>query len=145
MIHEIIVEIEINRSQDVVWEAMLNEVSAWWPKDFLCLPDGPEIKFEPWAGGRLYEEKEDGSCLLWGTVLMITPGESIELTGCVSPSFGGPSMNFIKTSIQAGEDGKTLFRLANTVLGNFTAEGAGEVDAGWKYLYGALKAYCEAK
>lgn len=145
MIHEIIVEIEINRSKEVVWEAMLNEVSAWWPKDFLCLPGDSEIKFEPWAGGRLFEEKPDGSCLLWGNVLMIVPGESIELSGFVSPTYGGPSLNFIKTSIESGESGNTLFRLSNTVLGRFTAEGESEIDAGWKYLYGSLKAYCEAK
>ncbi|MBS1712637.1 MAG: hypothetical protein JSS71_13030 [Armatimonadetes bacterium] len=143
-IHEIIVELDINQTQQNVWDAMLNRLPEWWPADFVGFPGKGKVKFEPVAGGRLYKETEEGGQLMWGNVVGIYPGEAIEISSIVTPAFGGPSLNFIRMALLGETGGVTKFRLSNTVMGHMSAEGEGSVTEGWQYLFGGLKTYCEA-
>lgn len=142
--NEIVVEVDIEQAKSIVWEKMLNNFSDWWPRDFMCLGESAELHFEPVAGGRLYETTPEGGCLLWGQVLMIIPGESLDLAGSVTSAFGGPNITMNKMSLESLGDKRTRFRLTNAVMGNFSDEGKANVKSGWEYLLGALKAYCEA-
>lgn len=142
-VNEIVVELEINQAKSVVWDKMLNHFADWWPRDFLCLGESAQLHFEPFAGGRLFETNPEGGCLLWAQVLMIIPGESIDMAGQVTPAFGGPNITMNKMSLESIGEAKTRFRLTNSVLGNVSEEGKASVKSGWEYLMGALKAYCE--
>ena len=143
-INEFMLELDINCPRAAAWECLLNRMSLWWPKDFLCLEGSTEIKLEPWAGGRLYEETAAGGHILWTNVVMIQPNSVLETVGAITPTFGGPSMNFCRMMLEDGEDGKTKFKLVNTVLGNMNPESKGQIEGGWGYLFGAFKAFCES-
>ena len=132
-------ELEIDTTPEKVFDAMLNHLTSWWPKDFVGL-EGSEMVFEPFAGGRLFERHSDGSSLLWSHVVMVKQGEYIDLAGPVTPAFGGPSLNFVRMAVSR-EGGKTLFRLTNTVFG--VSGDPASVESGWAYLFGSLKEYCE--
>ena len=142
-IHEIIVETEINAPLATVWNRMVGEISQWWPKDFFCLEGTRQIELEPHVGGRLFEQTEDGSSILWGTVVMIVPNKQIDLMGGVTAAFGGPSITFCKMGLESVSERVTKFRLLNSVIGNMTEEGKVDVTSGWTYLMNTLKTYCE--
>jgi hypothetical protein len=78
---------------------------------------------------------------LESSVVVIVPGSHIDMVGPVTPAFGGPNLNFIRMSIEAAGE-TTKFRLTNSILGHF--DGHDRVTMGWNYLFGSLKAYCEA-
>lgn len=142
-LHELTLDLHIKCPKDLAWDCLVGRVSDWWPADFLCLTNSSGIQFEAFAGGRLYEESPEGGQVLWGTVAMILPGESIDLVGPVTAAFGGPSINFVHMSLTDNGDGMTQFKLKNDVLGNLTDEGRESVQEGWAYLYGAFKDFCE--
>ncbi len=146
VIKEIVVEVPINAPKDRVWQALAHELPTWWPLDFLAIPDSGGMKFELKPGGRLYEETADGRACLWGTVLYIEPGAVLEMMGAVTPTWGGPSLNMNRMEVRDAGDGTTLFRLTNSVLGNLSEEGEGNVTEGWKYLFAMkFKEYVEGK
>lgn len=139
-IAELAMELTINAPAGKVWSAMTDPSCAWWPDDFKALPRGV-MSFTPIAGGSLLETNEEGGSTLWGTVVMVDPGKSIDLAGPVTPAFGGPNLNFVRMAIEdRGE--VTLFRLTNTIFGN--VGDTSQINTGWEYLFGGLKAYCEA-
>jgi uncharacterized protein YndB with AHSA1/START domain len=146
IIKQIVVEVPINAPKERVWDALVKELPDWWPKDFMGLPNSEKMKWEPWPGGRLFEETADGHGLLWGQVLSIMPGASLEMMGAVSPTWGGPSINMNRMEVQDAGSGTTLFRLTNSVLGNLSEEGEQNVTEGWKYLFAMkFKEYVEGK
>ncbi len=142
-INEIILELAINCPRDKAWNTMLNKMSDWWPSDFVALPGSKGIKFEPWAGGRLYEQTDEGAHLLWGTAVNIQPNEVLEIVGFVVPAFGGPSINFCKMELADLPAGTTKFKLTNTILGHLSEESRESTQEGWNYLYMAFKEFCE--
>lgn len=142
---QIVVEVPIEAPKEKLWKIMIDEISQWWPKDFLGVPDSGGIRLEAWPGGRLYELAENGAGLLWATVVMVMPGEAIEFSGTITPTFGGISQNSHRLEVRADGEGKSIFRLQHAVLGNFEEEGQANVEAGWQYLFGeGLKKYVEA-
>ncbi len=143
-VNEIVVELEIAQAKSVVWDKMLNHIEKWWPRDFLCLGETAVLHFEPFAGGRLYETTPEGASILWGQVVMVVPGESLDMIGAVVPAFGGPNFSMSRMSLTEGESGTTKFRLSNSILGRFSSEGKEDVTQGWAYLYGCFKTYCES-
>jgi uncharacterized protein YndB with AHSA1/START domain len=145
-VKQIVVEVPINAPRSKVWDAMLSELPEWWPQDFLAFtPESEKMRFEPRVGGRLYEETKDGRQLLWATLTQILPQQLLEFTGHLTPSYGGPSITMIRMEISDAEDGSTLFRLTDTIFGNIGDELETNMTQGWNYLFGAMKAYIEAK
>lgn len=142
-VKEVIVELEIQAPIEKVWNAMLNEMAAWWPKNALALEGADEMKFEPWAGGRQYVETADGQQLLWGTVVTIIPKEYVDVVGYTMPQYGGPSTWFWRMAIEDGGEGGTKFRLTNSIVGHVTDESLGDTTEGWNLIFGALKQHCE--
>ena len=142
-IKELVVELTIDAPKDHVYNVMVNRLTDWWPRDFLGLPDAEKIQFEPWAGGRLFESTPDGRSLLWGTVVAVTPGSSLEVVGHMTSSYGGPSVTMWKLSVAEAEDGKTAFRMNDSIIGHFPPETEENMNQGWNYLFGALKEFCE--
>lgn len=143
-IQEVVVELEIKAPRDKVWEAMLNQMAAWWPKDALALEGATEMQFEPWAGGRQFVTAPDGQQLLWGTVLMILPSKTIDIVGYTMPEYGGPAMWLWRMEVEDGEQGTTKLTLANSIIGRVTEESREDVTKGWTMIFGGLKEYCEA-
>jgi len=143
-ISSVAIELEISASPKKVWNIMVNRVSEWWPKDFMGLSESATMTLELKAGGRLYEADPNGAELLWGNVLQFIPGDSIDIVGHVTPQFGGPSMTMYRMAL-SGDSASTRFQLTNWVVGNFADGQSDVVTEGWNYLFGALKAFCEAE
>jgi uncharacterized protein YndB with AHSA1/START domain len=144
VIKDLVIEIPISAPKERVWKAILEELPEWWPQDFLCFPESQKIRFEPWPGGRLYEQTEDGRGILWSTVVMIMPGQAIEFAGTVTPTYGGPNITTYRLEV-GDADGGSMFKVVNSLFGRMTAEGEESISEGWKYLFvSGLKAYVEA-
>ena len=94
----------------------MDEIGLWWPKEFFAQPGSQRIVLEPRAGGRLYEESDDGAQLLWSTVVLIAPPRTLELAGHLVPSFGGPATDMIRLTLEASPRGTTL-RLSEVLFG----------------------------
>lgn len=142
VINEVVVELDIHASKDKVWEIMANNMGAWWPKDALALEGAEAMTFEAWAGGRQYVENAQGQQILWGTVIGLMPGESIDVAGYTMPQWGGPAVWLWRMEISAIDEGSTKFRLTNSILGK--DGGTEDYEKGWQMIFGAFKEYCEA-
>jgi uncharacterized protein YndB with AHSA1/START domain len=145
-IRQIVLEVMIAAPSGRVWQIMLDDLTEWWPRDFLCFKESENILFEPWAGGRLYEETPDGKQILWWTVNCIRPGKSIEFVGHMTPDYGGPSITMIKMELSEAENDITRFTLTDAVMGRIDDEQEANMTEGWTHLMEhGLKAYVEAK
>ncbi len=143
-ITDIVVEIDIDCPKDQVWTMMLGQVSDWWPRDFLCFKESPFMSFEAHVGGRLYEETPNGTQILWGNVVMIVPGDIIDIVGYMTKQYGGPAVTMWRMGLKEGENGVTKFKLSNSMIGPKDDENKQNLTEGWEYLFGKFKEYCEA-
>ncbi len=144
LVTRIAVEIEINAPVSRVWEALLNEASLWWTEEFLGVPGSKCIKLEPWPGGRLYEESENGS-ILWANILSIIPQKGIDFLGWMSPAYGGPCFTMICITL-AETDRGTKFTLQVSLVGGISEGTEASLNEGWNMLFGTMfKSYVEGK
>lgn len=142
---EITLDVPLAVPRERAWQALAHEMPTWWPSAFLCFPESERIRFEPWAGGRLWEETPDGRQVLWATSVLIVPGEAIELVGHTTPTFGGPNVTMVRLALEDGSDGSTILRLKDTILGRCDDAQAANIRQGWSLLYEqAFKEYVES-
>lgn len=135
-------EIPIAAPREAVWRALTEEPSHWWLPDFHMVGADSEIVFDARAGGQLLEQGEGGS-LVWYTVQMCVPGESLHLCGHVFPKWGGPSTSFFSLELVESEAG-TVLRVQDAHLGRFAPAYLDELRAGWSLLFGeGLKPWVE--
>jgi hypothetical protein len=136
------VSIVIEATKDRVWEAMIDEVDAWWLPQYRMAPGSKRIVLEPRAGGRFYEESPSGG-LLWYTVQMVAAGESIDMHGYLAARYGGPAISLLHISLSE-LNGKTTITIEDSLIGGFGDAMTTQTHAGWTELFGAgLKAYIE--
>ncbi len=136
-------DIAIDASVDRVWAALTEDVGAWWPRDFLVAVDPQQMQFEPRLGGRLFEEGSRGGGVTWYTVYGITPGESIDLVGQLSPAFGGPAQSLLRLSLRA-QGPHTVLELTDAVVGNVGTRSATSLGDGWREIFErGLKVFVE--
>jgi uncharacterized protein YndB with AHSA1/START domain len=127
-----------------VWAALLDEVAAWWPRDFRVLGGDSEMHLEPRVGGRLYEETPGGASLLWATVIALDPLRQLDLAGHLTPRFGGPATTLTRLGLR-DVDGGTVFEVGDAVFGHIGEGMRTSLETGWRQLFeGGLKAYVEA-
>jgi len=136
-------EIAIQGSREAVWTALTDEVNAWWLPDFHMVGPDSIVRFEPRAGGTLLESKTDGSSLLWYTVQMAMPAESLHLVGHLGPDWGGPATSLLSLTLETRGD-ETVLRVRDALYGQVTDAGAAQQQDGWRQLFtDGLKAYVE--
>ena len=137
-------EFKINASVERVWQAMTKEASRWWDKDFVSLPGSEGVMLEPYIGGRVYEQTDDGRSLVWATVIAVTEGKSMDFVGYMTPEWTGPTMTMLKLAVEPSNEG-TLLKLTEGLLGRVTDETIQSMTEGWTFLMDTkLKGYCEA-
>ncbi len=143
-ISEIHLETHIEDSPDRVWQALTDDIGAWWPAEFYAggEPDSRSYHLEAEPGGRMYEQWADGG-LLWGTVSTVAPGTRLQIVGATFPDWGGPSMSFSTWELEADDEG-TVLRFSLSTMGRISEADAAEKEKGWRFLLaGTLKAYVE--
>jgi uncharacterized protein YndB with AHSA1/START domain len=140
---EVELEVPIAAAPERVWEALVNETSAWWRRDFLA-PNARGFFIEPRLGGRAFEDRGEGSGLVWFTVVGLEPARSLDLLGHLTPAYGGPAMTMVHIELEA-KGGKTTVKLSDSTFGpRVGAELRGSLDMGWKALFAeGLRTYVE--
>ena len=63
----IVVEFEVKADVDHAFSVWTERSTLWWPPSHsMSQTDGFEVVFEPFAGGRIYEQGPDGTEHEWG-------------------------------------------------------------------------------
>ncbi len=136
-------EIEIQAPRKVVWSALTEEINAWWLAGFRMVGDGSVLTLDARAGGQLVESREGGGSLLWYTVQMCLPEESLHLVGFIAPEWGGPATTMLELSLEDLRGG-TLLRVKDALFGVVSKKNAFSLRDGWGQLFGeGLKRHVE--
>jgi uncharacterized protein YndB with AHSA1/START domain len=136
-------------SVERLWDALTREIADWWPAEFYCHDAGGaasrQMRLEPWPGGRLWEDWGEQGGLLWAQVLQVTPRQRLELSGTLSPAFGGPAVWCTSFQFDVVSDCARL-RFADCGTGRLSEELLEHKERGWRFLLdGALRAWCEGE
>ena len=136
-------EIQITAPRERVWQALTNDTNAWWLPDFHMVGPDSVVRFDAVAGGTLIESLADGGSLLWYTVMMVTPGETIHMVGHLAPPWGGPTTTMLCLSLEDTDDGCT-FKVTDALFGRVSDDQLQSLESGWRQLFGdGLKAHVE--
>lgn len=137
-------EVPVAAPRDAVWIALVDETNAWWLPDFHMVGTDSVVSFDARAGGQLIESTPAGGSLLWYTVAMCTPGESLHLVGHIAPEWGGPATTMLRLSLEE-RDGGTVLKVTDALFGNVSEGSAAAQEEGWLALFGdGLKNHVEA-
>ena len=140
---EIELEISIKAKPSRVWQALVEETSRWWHKDFYTSPEAKGFIIEARLSGRVFEDWGNGSGQMWYSVIGINPPNSLMLQGILSSAFGGPATTLLHLDLKS--TGKaTILRLSDTIFGRVGDEKLAQTRDGWMMLFDAgLRAYVE--
>ena len=114
-----------------VWQVLVSEASAWWPKEFHTSERTQRFVIEPALGGRVYEDFGGGDGLVWYSVIGVEAGRELILAGHLLPPFGGPAVTALRLTLSAKGKG-TLFRVQDDRFG--ALDGQSPVD-GWRLVF----------
>jgi uncharacterized protein YndB with AHSA1/START domain len=137
-------EIAIDASKADVWDALVNDISQWWPKQAF-MTKATKFTLEPRVGGRAFEDYGDGTGGIWWYVQAIEAGEYLVLTGQIWPGNGGPATSIARLSlVERGRE--TVLQIHDALFGRLSDERIESVRRGWEHLFGgAFRAFAEAK
>jgi uncharacterized protein YndB with AHSA1/START domain len=78
--------VTVDAPQAVAWRVFTAGMSSWWPLAHYKIGRANAVAaiVEPFAGGRWYEQGEDGSTCEWGKVLAWEPTSRLLLTWDIS-------------------------------------------------------------
>ena len=135
--------IEINAPREAVWDAATGDVLPWWDHTY---SGGPaELVIEPTFGGRFYERFEAGSDdgMLHAEVIFANAPQTLRLHGPLGLT--GRSYNLVTSwTLEATDDGRTLFTVDLAMHGEIDENLAGIVHGVWTHFIGTrLKTYME--
>ncbi len=136
-------QIPIDASKAKVWRALTEETNAWWLPDFHMVDADSVVSLDARAGGHLIESKADGGSLLWYTVHMCIPEQSLHLVGFMAPEWGGPATTMLELSLEETDTGTQLV-VRDALFGQVTKSVAKSLEEGWGKLFGqGLKQHAE--
>lgn len=139
-------EITIEAAVTDVWKALIEDTGLWWHRDFFMTKGGHRVTLEPWAGGRVFEEGEDGAALLWYQVIAIDPPRSLNLVGHLAPPYGGPATTMLHLGLESTGPERTVLRISDSAFGVVDEQWRSSVTGGWQMLFGdGLKTFVESR
>ena len=132
------VSVWIDAPLDEVWRKTILDIDGWWPHSYKT---DSRIVFEPWAGGRVYEQFPGGDQgAIYGTVLYIEEGVLVKLDG----QWGMPRANVSGGIWQfAEQDGGTLVTSKGAAMGEINPEFSKAREAGTHEVWLSLKHFIE--
>jgi len=145
-VREVLLEITVDAPRERVWNALVEETSAWWHKDFYTKP-AEGFHIQPKLGGWMYEDWGGGNGLLWGTVTGVQASEMLQVVGDLNADWGGPHRGIMDWTLTPAEDNPdaTVLRFRHGIFGSISEKTAGSLDGGWKLLFETcLKPHAEA-
>ncbi len=139
-------EVKIKASTEAVWQALTDDIGAWWPSDSLAGSgrEGATGRFvlEAHPGGRMWEDWGDGNGLLWGNVVNITHGTRLDIVGTTGPEWGGPALWYGSFKVDSDGNG-AVFRFSDSGLGRVSAKTTADKTKDWTYLFDTMRAHIE--
>jgi uncharacterized protein YndB with AHSA1/START domain len=139
---EVVKEIEIAASIDIVWETVLEQLGPM----LTCGEDAPplEMKLEAWPGGRWFRELGSDGGHLWGHVQSIKPPEFLELHGPMFMSAAAVSHVLFRLTDDAGLTRIAFSHHAIGLIPPQFQDGI-EVNMGWTNYFAKLRAGVEQR
>lgn len=142
---DIQLEVHIDAPRERVWQALTQDIGAWWHKDFFM---GANATFhcDPKLGGWMYEDWGDGEGLIWGTITGIRSPELLITAGDTSAEWGGPNRGIMSWNLAASDDGaSTTVRFRHALHGRVSEQTRQSLEGGWKLLIAdCMKPYAES-
>ncbi|MCR8671566.1 SRPBCC family protein [Agrococcus sp. HG114] len=134
--------IEIAAHPDRVWDALVDEPSAWWGAPYLLL-DGPSTIDLPLRAGEPVVEHLGDASALWGVVTLCAPGRSLAWRG--QQGMGSNAVGEVRVDLELVPGGTRVRVLHDAVLlwGEGTEELRRAYDDGWADLLARLRALVE--
>lgn len=137
-------EVSINAPVDRVWYCLTRETSNWWPRDFYTSERTRRFVIMAKLGGLVGEDFGMGGGVIWYKVIGVAAPTSLTLLGHLTPTFGGPSMSTLEITLEP-QNGTTVFRVVDAVLGPVTDGLSDNLLSGWKTIFGeGLKKWIES-
>jgi uncharacterized protein YndB with AHSA1/START domain len=138
-------KIEIKASCERVWQALIEEINAWWLPDFHMVGEGSVVSLDARAGGGLVEYREGSGSLLWYTVQWCRPEQyEIYLVGHLTSDWGGPATSSLKLELQESRPGRCVLRVADAHFGHVDTANIKSLQEGWTRLFtDGLKKFVE--
>ena len=130
---EIKLEFPVHAPIARVWDALLNEVSDWWPRSFHTSERTQKFILEPKLGGMMGEVFGPDEGLVWYRVIGIEKPNSLILSGYMLPPWAGPGVSLIRLALTAVNDGETKLEFTDSTFGKVTECGT---EAGWQQIFG---------
>lgn len=143
---EIALEIEIAAPRDTVWNALVQRPAPWWHASFFSDPRGAQggsFRIEDELGGRMLEDWGGGQGVIWGQIVALDRGRSLQVVGDASPAWGGPSRQWMTWTLADAGRG-TRLRFENAIWGVVSEGTCASLELGWRYLFvEGLQRWCE--
>ncbi|MEZ4652833.1 MAG: SRPBCC domain-containing protein [Candidatus Eisenbacteria bacterium] len=137
-------EVTIEALPETVWRALTEDIGRWWRDGFYALGNARGMRLEPTLGGRMYEHADDGSAVVWFTVIAIQPGRSIDLAGHITVAFGGPTVALLRFEVEKTKSA-TRLKVSESRIGAVADAAAKETQNGWRLLLDeGLKPFVES-
>ena len=73
------------RPTSQVYSALIERISSWWDPDHTVSGDARNLSIDPKAGGCFCERLPDNGGVRHLTVVMLSPGKELRLTGALGP------------------------------------------------------------
>ena len=109
-------EASINAPPPRVYSALIERISSWWDPDHTFSGDSRNLSIDPKPGGCFCERLPDNGGIRHLTVVMLSPGKELRLTGALGPlQEDGLAGSMIWRLSEAG--GSTTVQLAYSVGG----------------------------
>ena len=139
---DIQLEIRIKATTSEVWNALVDDIAQWWPRQ-AYMTKAKRLSFEPHVGGRVFEDIGDGTGGIWWHVHAIETGAYVVLLGHIWPGQGGPATSIAKLTLEERR-GQTLLQIHDSMFGRLTDDRIASIKHGWEGLFAqGLKPYIE--
>jgi uncharacterized protein YndB with AHSA1/START domain len=122
-------EIELEATPDKVWNALTQDIDAWWAHR---IGEGStKVSLDARLGGVFEERWGDGEGAIWGEVVDLRRGQRLRLKGSLGMS--GAGLNDYMYELEPNGSGTTL-KLTHHALGYRDADTEKMYREGWKAL-----------
>ncbi len=144
-VHKVELEVKIAAPAHTVWDALVNQTTLWWRKDFYTSPNTKRFVIESKPGGRMYEDWGEDNGAVWANVVMVEAPRTIQFLGILTAQYGGPAHSIFHFTVESAGDG-TVVTIHDTIFGNLSEEAGAKMHEGWTLLFEqGLKPYIEGK
>jgi hypothetical protein len=133
-LHEARFTLPLKVSREVAWQRLGADIDRWWPAAYRATHARSAMRLDLVLGGQLVEDAGHGNGVLWYVVQAIDAPNSIQLSGCIAPPFGGPALSLLRLSLADCDGGSTL-EIHDSIVGRADAT---MIESGWRDIFGSF-------